>query len=157
MLKEVIMSTLSFPNLCGGWSVQPLEVRRALAGGEDVNKTDQYGRTGLILAVTNRQNDIVELLLSQSSVDVNWSDNDNGWTALRAACNIDNVRNSYRRTPLQCAVMNASQDSVRRKACVTELLKNGKVDLDIGSENPSTEFRTLIREEKLKREKAKKR
>ena len=40
-------------------------------------------------------------------------------------------------------------------SCIRELLKNKKVELDIGSETPSTEIRSLIEEEKQRREKKK--
>ena len=57
------MSTLSLPDLCRNGNLE--DVRRALARGEDVNKATQYGVTGLMWAVYQNQNAIVELLLSQ--------------------------------------------------------------------------------------------
>ena len=154
------MSTLSFADYCKSGNLE--EVKRALERGEDVNKTDEYGTTGLMWAVWNKHNAVVELLLSQPGVDVNWVNND-GRTALYWAChgnnveglkmllahpsmNSHNVEDRYGRTPLMCAI-NRGYTS-----CIRELLKNKKVELDIGSVTPSTEIRMLIEEEKQRRE-----
>ena len=56
------------------------EVRAALARGEDVNSSDG-DMTGLMLALHRGHNSVVELLLSQPSLDVNSSDS-GGSTAL---------------------------------------------------------------------------
>ena len=45
-----------------------------MAGGEDVNSKDSSGRTALIIAVLNKHNSIVKLLLDQPTVDVNVKD-----------------------------------------------------------------------------------
>ena len=88
------------------------------------------------------QNAIVELLLSQPSLDVNLV-NRVGWTALHYACycnhveglkmllahsgtNSHNDRDDYGRTPLMFATNNKSMD------CIRELLKVDGLDLDTG-------------------------
>ena len=50
------------------------EVRAALARGEDVNRKNDYNRTGLMGAVLSKHNSIVRLLLEQPTVDLNCFD-----------------------------------------------------------------------------------
>ena len=60
-------------------------VRAALARGEDVNNgRGSFNRTGLMLAVLNKHNSIVRLLLEQPTVDLNCTDI-HGYTALHYA------------------------------------------------------------------------
>ena len=46
-------------------------VKAALTNGSDVNSKDEYGRTGLIWALQNNNNSVVELLLNTPNIDVN--------------------------------------------------------------------------------------
>ena len=154
------MSTLSLADLCSNGNLE--DVRQALARGEDVNKVDQDGRTGLMWAVYYTQNAIVELLLSQPSLDVNLVNCD-GWTALHYAChfakvkglkmlmahpgtNSHNVKDHGGWTPLMKAAGNNSMD------CIRELLKVDGLDLDTGFQQLCVEVRRLIDEEKQRRE-----
>ena len=50
------------------------EVRSSLARGEDVNEKNSIGRTALLLALENKHNSIVKMLLDQPAVDVFSSD-----------------------------------------------------------------------------------
>ena len=119
-----------------------VEVRSALAGGEDVNSKDSSGRTALIIAVLNKHNSIVKLLLDQPAVDVNMK-NDHGRTALHYAAwsnntegarmlllhkdfNSFNVTGNFGDTALMIAVMGGNEE-VRR-----ELVKHQRVGLDVG-------------------------
>ena len=158
------MLTLSLPELCSLGNLE--DVRRALASGEDVNSASQYGVTGLIWAVYRKQNPIVELLLSQPSLDL--GDNSYGWTALHYASYHDNVEGlkmllthpsiirdnvngcvvfgGIRRSPLMLAIL---QNNI---LCIRELLSNSGVDLDTGCETLSAEVKTLIGEEKQRQE-----
>ena len=166
------MSTLSLPDLCRNGNLE--DVRRALAKGEDVNKATQYGVTGLMWAVYQNQNAIVELLLSQPGLDLNVVDgNSYGWTAIHYACyhgNFEGLKmmlahssvNSHNvndcvynrhivfcgngRTPLMLAIHRNNM------LCISELLKVAGLDLDTGSETLSVEARRLIDEEKQRRE-----
>ena len=127
------MSTLSFADHCYNGNLE--EVRRALARGEDVNKTNQYSATGLMRAVWNKHNAVVDLLLSQPGVNVNWVNNNDGWTALHYAwyynnveglkmllahpsMNSHNVKNRDGRTPLMVAINSGYTSYIK------ELLKN---------------------------------
>ena len=145
------MSTLSLPDLC--CKNENLEdVRRALARGENVNKTDRDGRTGLMRAVEYNNNSIVELLLSQPGVDVNLVGS-SGYTALHYACKFDNVeglkmllahpdikshnvKDADGRTPFMWAQYGIQQSTPRCQYnnlnCIKELLKVERVDLDTG-------------------------
>ena len=66
------------------------EVRAALARGEDVNSKDEDGETGLMWAVSDGYDSIVELLLEQPTLDLNCTDN-LGDTALHYAAEFHNV------------------------------------------------------------------
>ena len=55
-------------------------VRASLQKGTEVNKKDEYGRTGLIVALMNNHNPLVEFLLKIPNIDVNQKD-DLGWCA----------------------------------------------------------------------------
>ena len=168
------MTTLSLPDLFRNGNVE--DVRRALARGEDVNKSaSQYGVTGLMWAVYKNQNAIVELLLSQPGLDLNLIDgNSCGWTPFHYACyhnnfealkmllahpsinthnNVNDAVYNRRivfcgngRTPLMLAI---HRDNM---LCIRELLKVDGLDLDTGSETLSMEARRLIDEEKQRRE-----
>ena len=67
-----------------------VEVRAALARGEDVNGRNRYNATGLMLAAMKKHNSIVRLLLEQPTVDLNCTDT-KGFTALHLAAAGDNV------------------------------------------------------------------
>ena len=158
------MSTLSLVDLCRQGNLE--DVWRALTSGEDVNKVDRnYGCSGLMVAVENQHNSIVELLLSQPDLDVNLvANNWHGWTALHYACyarnleglkmllahprmNSHNVKDRNGRTPLMAPINNRSVD------CIKLLLKVDRVDLDTGSLKISVEVGRLIDEEKNRRKK----
>ena len=65
-------------------------VKAALQNGADVNSKDEYGCTGLILAVDSDYNSVVELLLNTPNIDVNW-ENDQGHCALHVAVINQNI------------------------------------------------------------------
>ena len=114
-------------------------VSRALRRGEKVNSGDSIGNTGLMWAVSNKHNSIVEFLLQYPGVDVNCRDTD-GWTALHYSVYSDNLeglrlllahpgmRSLNTRagagTPLMWAVLRGSL------SCVRELVGVEGVDLD---------------------------
>jgi len=61
--------------------------------GASINKTDNYGRTPLILAIQNLNMKAVELLLENNNLDLNQKDN-SGMTALMSAITLNyNMRN----------------------------------------------------------------
>lgn len=126
--------------LCMGGKLA--EVRAALARGEDVNSKDYDGKTALMLAVWNKHNSIVKLLLDQPAVDVNVKDN-GGWTALYWAAlynnaegarmlllhknfNSANVTNNWGTTALMIAL------SCRKEEVLRELVEHQCVSLDVG-------------------------
>ena len=79
-----------FWSLCEAGRLQ--EVGAALARGQDVNSRDRYNVTGLMRALDKEHNSVVELLLSQPSLDVNTS-NSYGRTALHwAYSNVTGLR-----------------------------------------------------------------
>ena len=103
--------------LCRDGNIERL--RAALASGQDINRSDEDFTTGLMWALIRGHNSVVELLLSQPSLDVNISDSD-GATALHRACHGNvtglrllladprltsiNARGQYGDTPLMAAV-----------------------------------------------------
>ena len=164
------MSTMSLHQLCQNGRLK--EVSYALARapwgmGEDVNKVDQYGQTGLMHAICGGHNAIIKLLLTQPRLDVNVRGfNGRGSTALNYASNnfevlkmllahpsmnSHNARNSNGETPLMTAIRYNSMD------CIKELLKDERVDLGTGHKTVSIEIRRLIDEEKQRREREKER
>ena len=74
--------------LCRDGNLEGL--RAALASGQDINSYDGAGWTGLMRALWQGHNSVVELLLSQPSLDVNASNN-YGITALHWASASNNV------------------------------------------------------------------
>ena len=112
----------------------------ALRRGEGVNGRGRDGQTGLMRAVANKHNSIVQFLLQYPGVDVNCQAID-GWTALHWCVYSDNLeglrlllahpgmrslntRGVNGDTPLMGAVNNGSV------SCVRELVGVEGVDLD---------------------------
>ena len=65
-------------------------VKAALARGQDVNGREKFKTTGLMSAIVGEHDSVVQLLLSQPSLDINSSDS-YGDTALHCAACMDNV------------------------------------------------------------------
>ena len=65
-------------------------VKAALKSGTDVNTKNEEGETGLIWAVRNHHNSVVELLLDTPKIDVNLKINRRGWCALCEAVRSQN-------------------------------------------------------------------
>ena len=121
-------------------------MRAELAGGQDVNSCDGYNITALMLALLRGHNSVVELLLSQPSLDVN-SVNCNGSTALHwASSNMTglrllladprltsvNTRDCNGRTPLMRAMRCGRVEVVR------ELVRVEGVDLETRDDEGSS-------------------
>ena len=79
-------STMSLVELCKYGHLEG--VKAALQRGVDVNtkgdKWIEHGQTGLMWAVENHYNSVVELLLKTPNIDVNLKE-DGGWSALHRA------------------------------------------------------------------------
>merc|ERR1711971_1155296 len=75
-------ATMSLVELCRYGELEG--VKAALQAGADVNTKDKCGATGLIWAVFNNHNSVVDLLLKTPTIGVNWK-NDEGWCALHFA------------------------------------------------------------------------
>ena len=65
------------------------DVIAAVGRGVDVNSEDSYGHSGLMMAVGNSHNQVVEWLLQQRGIDASRG-NRGGWTALHMAVNGNN-------------------------------------------------------------------
>ena len=122
------------------WDGDVEYVRYALLNGQDPNERDEDdGCTGLMHAVQNKENEILELLLEQPEIDIN-SVNEIGDTALHVAGYYGNLwavkklvsdpriktlnsRNNDGKTPLLEAVMMGNVD------CVRELVKFPEINL----------------------------
>jgi len=74
--------TMSLVDLCKKGNLEG--VKAALQSGTDVNTTNEYGWTGLMWAVSNGHNSVVDLLLSTPNIDVNTKD-EYGYTGLMRA------------------------------------------------------------------------
>ena len=116
-------------------------VKRALGRGEGVNSVDALGQTGLMCAVGNKHNSIVQFLLQYPGVDVNYQ-NILDHTALHYSVRGDNLEGlrlllahpgmrslntragENSETPLMLAVHHGSL------SCVRELVGVEGVDLD---------------------------
>ena len=83
-------ATMSLVELCRYGDLEG--VKAALQSNADVNRKDKYGATGLIWAVFNNHNSVVDLLLNTPTIDVNWK-NDEGWCALHFAVICSNFNN----------------------------------------------------------------
>ena len=115
-------------------------VRAALGRGEGVNSVDWRGRTGLMAAVNNKHNSLVQFLLQQPGIDMNcrdrggrtalhysvYGDNPEGLRLLLAHPSMGsiNTRTDNGDTPLMLAVNQG------RLSCVVELVGVEGVDLD---------------------------
>ena len=62
------------------------EVKAAVKRGVDVNSVNSNGCSGLLLAVANSHNPVINWLLQQRDIDVSRRDR-RGWTALHLAVN----------------------------------------------------------------------
>ena len=67
--KAASVATMSLVKLCEDGDLE--EVKAALQRGVDVNTKDEDGETGLMVAVENNHNSVVELLLKTPNIDVN--------------------------------------------------------------------------------------
>ena len=138
-------------NFLGLYAEGDLEgVQVALLGGSDMNRREQYGRTGLMLALEGRHTAVARLLLEQEEIDINICDR-LGETALHIAAwhaensevlsillarpelttvNVTGIRSGE--TPLWLAVSN------RATPCVQVLLNDARANLNIkcGSVSP---------------------
>ena len=65
------------------------DVRGAVGRGADVNSVNSFGNSGLMAAVANSHNQVVEWLLQQAAIDVSRR-NREGRTALHMAVSVDN-------------------------------------------------------------------
>ena len=115
-------------------------VRAALARGEDVNGVSMGCQTGLMCAVMRGHNSIVRLLLEQTTVDLNFTDNSRSTTLHYAAecdnfeavrlllsdsrLNCVNLKDRYGKTPVMNAMFYKKENVLR------ELVANPTVDLD---------------------------
>ena len=116
------------------------EVREALQAGADPNtRVPITGSTCLMVAISRKQEEVVDLLLAQPGIEVNFA-NIAGVTALHWACSTGNVailskllavpgiqlnaRSKYWRVPIMEAIISGNTDAVRLMAAVEE------VDLD---------------------------
>ena len=72
MYKAASDTTMSLVDLCKDGDLEG--VKAALQRGADVNTKDGDGFTGLIRAVRNNHNSVVELLLKTPNIDVNLKD-----------------------------------------------------------------------------------
>jgi len=114
--------------------------RNAIESGADINSRCAQDKTGLMYALWNNQNAMVELLMQNDNLDVNCADSD-GATALHHAVDVDNdegarmlladprlqdINHKNRRglTPLMRAVTRSKVN------CATVLLSDTRVDLN---------------------------
>ena len=127
--------------LCQDGNTPAEAVSHALAMGQDVNETgDELNMTGLMLALMCRNHSVVEVLLQQSSLDINRIAA-TGLTALHLVCcqgdvtglrmllrdprlTLFNARSRGGLTPLMLAV------SLGRTECVKEMVRIEEVDLE---------------------------
>ena len=116
------------------------EVREALQAGADPNtRVPITDSTCLMVAISRKQEEVVDLLLAQPGIEVNFANIANV-TALHWACSTGNVAiiskllavpgiqlnatSKYRRVPIMEAIISGNTDAVRLMADVEE------VDLD---------------------------
>ena len=114
--------------------------RNAIESGADINSRCLQGKTGLMYALWNNQNALIQLLMQNDNLDVNGEDND-GATALHHAVDVDNDegarmlledcrledinhKNKRGLTPLMRAVTRSKVN------CARLLLSDTRVDLD---------------------------
>ena len=127
----------NFWRLCSGGNFEG--VQAAIDEGADVNEENNRGETGLMWALRNSHNNVVQVLLQHPQTDINkvdcngrsalhWAvagDNQEGMTALLAQNDQSiNQRNRFGQTPIMNAV---GWNSVN---CFQLLLTNPLVDLD---------------------------
>jgi len=135
--------------------------RSAIESGADINSRCIQGKTGLMYALWNNQNAVIELLMQKDNLDVNCEDSD-GATALHHAVDVDNDegarmlladcrlqdvnhKNNRGLTPLMRAVTRSKVN------CATVLLSDTRVDLetrDNYKRSPQELNRVVIEEQK---------
>ena len=137
------MGDQSFVDLCCDGGIE--EVQAAINNGADVNEEDYSGTTGLMSALANSQNNVVQLLLEQPQIDINkvdqdgssalhwalYGDNHEGLAALLARHDIlitsINQRDQWGNTPIMESLYQWNHNTVN---CFHMLLNNPLVDLD---------------------------
>ena len=133
------MGDRRFPSLCRGGDIE--RVQAALDSGTNVNEEGVLGQTGLMMALDNSRNNVVQLLLNHPDIDINkvdregdcalhWAvirDNHEGMAALldRQELTTINQRSDYGWTPIMRAV------AYNEVNCFNLLLNHAEVDLDI--------------------------
>ena len=118
-------------------------VMTALDNGADINEADDGGDTGLMDALGQGHNNVVQVLLNHPQIDVNKIGDFTGWSALHWAVMVDNHegleallahqhltrttinhRDSDGWSPIMHAVANNAVN------CFNLLVENPRVDLD---------------------------
>ena len=140
--EEEAMGDQSFWELCQDGDIE--EVQAAIDDRADVNEETRWGATGLMSALNNGHNHVVQLLLQHPQIDINhvdldgssalhhavWSDNHEGLAALLARNDElttinQRIRDHYGETSIMEAVAWNSAD------CFHLLLTSPRVDLDL--------------------------
>jgi len=136
--RDSLKVEMEFWKRCATGNIEA--VQAAIRAGRDVNERKGDGSTGLVWAVSNKHNNIVELLLDCPDIEVNCQDR-MGNTPLHAAAEVDNVfglnlllahrnmaslnfRNSEGHTPLMFAVGQGGLN------CASQLLMVDGIDLN---------------------------
>ena len=129
---------MSFWDLCYRGDIEG--VQAAIDNGADVNEEDCDGGTGLMEALFERHNNVVQLLLNHPQIDINKvdrygecvlhsamiGDNHEGMGALLARQDLTtiNQKDRHGRTPIMEAVYQNAEN------CFNLLLAHPEVDLD---------------------------
>ena len=85
--KETMGDLRVFMEMCRDGDIDGVEA--AIDNGADVNEADGFGVTGLMYALEESHNNVVQLLLQHPLIDINKVDRD-GWSALHYAVVRDN-------------------------------------------------------------------
>ena len=130
------MGDQNFWNLCGIGDIEG--VQAAIDNGVDVNEGDYWGTTGLMCALGNSRNNVVQLLLQLPEININKVDG-HGYTTLDYAVAEDNheglgalLDHKDDLTSINYAGWTPIMDAVALDAvnCFQLLLTNPLVDLD---------------------------
>jgi len=142
--------TMSLVELCKHGDLEG--VKAALQSGADVNSEDEYGHTGLIWAVSNGHNSVVDLLLNTPNIDVNqsalyWAVEENNNEAVKLLLNVQNIDvNSVDysgESALQQAVFN------NHKSVVALLLSAPNIDVNLKDNYGTCALHGAVEFEKL--------
>ena len=121
-------ATMSLTEFCKNGDLEG--VKAGIESGADVNAKDEYGQTGLMLAVNHNHKSVVELLISIPNIDVNLKSDWGSYSALHLAV----IRNNFEAFKLLVKISDINVDTAMVASCRMGDLEGVKAFLQRGAD-----------------------